>query len=78
MVGDPSEVPDARRTCATLLVDLEVHPRIVMQILRHAQFAVTVEIYAQASSPATLGESLSPRTGEEGDGGGAIGVPVPA
>ncbi|HEV7451582.1 MAG TPA: site-specific integrase, partial [Pseudonocardiaceae bacterium] len=29
-------VHDARRTCATLLVDLDVHPRIVMQILRHA------------------------------------------
>ncbi len=26
-------VHDARRTCATLLVDLDVHPRIVMQIL---------------------------------------------
>jgi integrase len=46
-------VHDARRTCATLLVDLDVHPRIIMQILRHAQFAVTMEIYAKASSPAT-------------------------
>lgn len=56
---------DARRTCATLLVDLGVHPRVIMQILRHAQFAVTMEIYAKASSPATrdalrrLGDSLS-------------------
>jgi integrase len=63
---------DARRTCATLLVDLEVHPRIVMQILRHAQFAVTMEIYAQASSPATrealrrLGESLGSQERDEG------------
>jgi hypothetical protein len=37
-----------------------------MQILRHAQFAVTMEIYAKASSTATkdalkrLGESLGP------------------
>jgi integrase len=46
-------VHDARRTCASLLVDLDVHPRVVMQILRHAQFAVTMEIYAQASSRAT-------------------------
>jgi integrase len=58
-------VHDARRTCATLLVDLDVHPRIVMEILRHAQIEVTMEIYAQASSPATqealrrLGEQLS-------------------
>ncbi len=47
------KVHDARRPCATLLVDLDVHPRVVMQILRHAQFAVTMEIYSQASSRAT-------------------------
>lgn len=58
-------VHEARKTCATMLVDLEVHPRVVMQILRHAQISVTMEIYAQASSPATrealrrLGESLT-------------------
>ncbi len=46
-------VHDARRTCATLLVDLEVHPRVVMQILRHADFNVTMEIYSQVSSKAT-------------------------
>jgi integrase len=57
-------VHDGRRTCATLLVDLEVHPLHVMRILRHAQFSVTMEIYAQASSKKTrealkrLGESL--------------------
>ena len=58
-------VHDARRTCATLLVDLDVHPRVVMQILRHAQFAVTMEIYSQVSSQQTrdalkrLGDSLN-------------------
>jgi integrase len=46
-------VHDGRRTCVTLLVDLDMHPRKVMQILRHAQIAVTREIYAQASSKAT-------------------------
>ncbi|WP_211246474.1 hypothetical protein [Amycolatopsis taiwanensis] len=57
-------VHDGRRTCATLLVDLDVHPRQVMQILRHAEFSVTMEIYAKASSKATkdalkrLGDSL--------------------
>ena len=55
---------DARRTCATLLVDLDVHPRVIMQMLRHAEVSVTMEIYSQASSDATrdalkrLGESL--------------------
>jgi integrase len=57
-------VHDARRTCATLLVDLEVHPRVVMQILRHAQISVTMKVYAQVPSKATraalrrLGASL--------------------
>jgi integrase len=57
-------VHDARRTCATLLVDLDVHPRIIMKILRHADLSVTMEIYSQASSAATrkalkrLGKSL--------------------
>ncbi|WP_197681745.1 tyrosine-type recombinase/integrase [Actinopolymorpha singaporensis] len=46
-------VHDARRTCASLLVDLDVHPRVVMQILRHAQFAVTMEIYSKVSSKRT-------------------------
>jgi hypothetical protein len=55
---------DARRTCAPLLADLDVHPRVAMQILRHAQFAITMEIYTVVSSPATrdalkkLGEAL--------------------
>ena len=57
-------VHDARRTCGTLLADLDVHPRVAMQILRHADFAVTMEIYTQVSSKQTqealkrLGESL--------------------
>lgn len=57
-------VHDARRTCATLLVDLDVHPRVIMRVLRHAEVSVMMEIYSQASSDATrdalkrLGESL--------------------
>ena len=57
-------IHDARRSCATLLVDLDIHPRVIMRILRHAQFSVTMEIYSQASSAATkaalhkLGDSL--------------------
>jgi len=34
-------------------VDLEVHPRVIMRILRHADVSMTVEIYAKASSTAT-------------------------
>jgi hypothetical protein len=37
----------------TLLVDLDVYPRVIMRILRHADQAVTREIYASASSAAT-------------------------
>jgi integrase len=57
-------VHDARRTCASLLVDLDVHPRVAMQILRHADFSITMEIYSKVSSATTrdalkrLGESL--------------------
>ncbi len=57
-------VHDGRRTCGSLLADLDVHPRVAMSILRHAQFAVTMEIYTDVSSDATraglkkLGESL--------------------
>ena len=29
-------------TCATLLIDLDVHPRVIMRILRHADQAVTM------------------------------------
>ena len=57
-------VHDGRRSCGTLLADLGVHPRVAMQILRHAQVALTMEIYTLASSDATrealkkLGDSL--------------------
>ena len=55
---------DGRRSCGTLLADLDVHPRVAMQILRHTDFTLTMEIYPLASSAATrdalkrLGESL--------------------
>jgi integrase len=41
------------RTCATLLADLDVHPRVAMQILRHADFKVTMEIYTSVSTKQT-------------------------
>lgn len=39
-----------RRTCASLLVALEVHPRVAMAVLRHSRIALTMEVYSQVSS----------------------------
>jgi integrase len=58
------KVHDTRRTCASLLVALDVHPRVAMQVLRHSQIAVTMEVYSEVPSEATqdalrrLGHSL--------------------
>jgi len=59
-----------RKTCASLLVAMDVHPRVAMQILRHSQISVTMNVYSEVSSDATrkalkrLGRSLdSPREG---------------
>lgn len=46
-------VHTTRRTCASLLVTLDVHPRVAMQILRHSQIAVTMNVYSEAPSKAT-------------------------
>ena len=66
-----AEVPEipvhsTRRTCASLLVELDVHPRVTMQILRHSQIAVTMDIYAQVAPESTraalakLGQAFVP------------------
>jgi integrase len=55
----------ARRTCASLLVAMDVHPRVAMQILRHSQIAVIMNVYSEVSTEDTrealrrLGERLS-------------------
>lgn len=55
-----------RKTCASLLVALGIHPRVVMQILRHSQIAVTMNVYSEAASEDTktalqrLGDQLGP------------------
>lgn len=49
----PIPVHATRRTCASLLVALDVHPRVAMQILRHSQIAVTMNIYSEVSSTET-------------------------
>jgi integrase len=46
----PIPVHSTRRTCASLLVALDVHPRVAMQIMRHSQIAVTMNIYSEVSS----------------------------
>jgi hypothetical protein len=38
-------VRSARRTCASL-PELDVHLRVAMQILRHSQISVTMDIYS--------------------------------
>jgi|NGEPerStandDraft_6_1074524.scaffolds.fasta_scaffold43606_4 hypothetical protein len=39
---------EADLTCTTLLVDLEVHPPVIMRIRRHVDVSMTLEIYANA------------------------------
>lgn len=42
-----------RKACASLLVALEVHPRVAMQILRHSQIAVTMDVYSKVTDEST-------------------------
>jgi integrase len=64
-------VHDTRHTCGSLLAALDVHPRTAMQILRHSQISITMEIYTHVPAEATraalkhLGDSLA---STEGDG----------
>ncbi len=46
-------VHDTRHTCASLPAVLDVHPRIAMQILRHSEIAVTMEVYTHVPSAET-------------------------
>ena len=58
-------VHDTRHTCATLLAALDVHPRVAMRILRHAQIDVTMNVYTEVSDAKTL-QALK-RLGEQLD-----------
>ena len=42
-----------RRTCASLLAALDIHPRVAMRILRHSKIAVTMEIYTEVPDEMT-------------------------
>ncbi len=65
-------VHDTRHTCASLLAALDVHPRVAMAILRHAQIAITMEIYTEVPDEVTraalkrLGDQLTSRDQEQG------------
>jgi integrase len=46
-------VHGTRKTCASLLAALDVHPRVAMRILRHSKIEITIEVYTKAPSQAT-------------------------
>ena len=58
-------VHDTRHTCASILAALDVHPRVAMRILRHAQISMTMEVYTEVPDKITraalkkLGDSLA-------------------
>jgi len=49
-------VHDTRHTWTSLLAALDVHPRVAMAILRHAQISITVEVYTNSRELHQLGE----------------------
>ena len=55
-----------RRTCASLLAALDVHPRVAMRILRHSKIAVTMEICTEV--PDDITDEALRRLGEQLDG----------
>ncbi|WP_436772200.1 site-specific integrase [Yinghuangia sp. YIM S09857] len=61
----PIKLHDTRHTCGSLLVALGVHPRVIMEILRHSQISVTMEVYSHVPSEDTraalkkLGDQLT-------------------
>lgn len=48
------EVHTTRKTCATLLAALDVHPRVAMRILRHSQIKLTMDLYTQVHDDSTV------------------------
>ncbi|MET8906656.1 hypothetical protein [Micromonospora sp. NPDC004551] len=56
-------VHTTRPACTTLLVALDVHPRVMMRILRHSQIAVTMNVYARVASEAA--ETALTRLGDQ-------------
>jgi integrase len=52
-----------RKSCASLLVALDVRPRVAMQILRHSQISVTMKSTAQSPRRRRARRSRSSVTG---------------
>ena len=42
-------IDDLRHSCATILTALGVHPRVVMEMLRHSQIGITMDTYAHVA-----------------------------
>lgn len=40
---------DLRHSCATILVALGIHPRVVMEMLRHSQIGITMNTYSHVA-----------------------------
>jgi integrase len=60
------KVHDIRRTCGSLLAALAVHPRVVMQILRHTKIGIMMEFYTEVRYPRT--RDAVRRLGDQLDG----------
>ncbi|URN01242.1 site-specific integrase [Actinomadura madurae] len=67
----PIRVHDTRHTCGRLLAALDIHPRTAMQILRHSQISITMEVYTEVPTEITrealmrLGDRLTSTEGEQ-------------
>jgi hypothetical protein len=48
-------VRGTRKTCASLLAALDIHPRVAIRILRHSKIVVTMEICTEAPAAAISG-----------------------
>jgi integrase len=42
---------DLRHSCATILVALGIHPRVVMEMLRHSEIGITMNTYSHVAPP---------------------------
>jgi integrase len=59
-------VHDTRRTCASLLVALDMHCRVAVPIRRHSRIAMTVEVHSEVPSAKT--RNALKRLGKKIDG----------
>jgi repressor LexA len=56
-------VHGTRKTCASLLAALDVHPRVAMRILRHSKIGITMEVYTEFRRRPLVMRSASSATG---------------